>query len=133
MDLLARRVLARDLDCLASRDPGGYGTARGWEHRKERDEAVEKNVEMLSPHLRALWRKTKNLFKGTPDRRYEMFLQYVHENPEQGLELLQDEVEQQLRKWEKSEEKERAEAEEWERLRRHQPKPQPGYDSAVPF
>lgn len=140
MDALASRVVARFL--AESSDPVGYGTQKGWQHRRERDEEVERNVTHLSPHLQTLWRKTKNKFKGTPDRRYEQFLEYVHEHPEEGLEHLDTEVEKQLKKWEKLEEQERAEAAEWEAAIHAKPKatpktrvPMPAtlYDDEVPF
>jgi hypothetical protein len=87
VDPLTSRVLARFLE----RD--GYGTPRGWEHRKERDEAVVVN---MPPHLQALWRKVKHTFKGTPDQRLEQFLQYVHEHEGEEMGILQDEADKQL-------------------------------------
>jgi len=65
--------------------PGGAVTAdrtrsasRGWEHRREADEAVEAN---LSPDERALWRRLKGKWKGTPHARLEKFRQYLHDHP----------------------------------------------------
>jgi hypothetical protein len=54
------------------------GARRGWEHRKEADEAVETN---LSPHEIALWRKMKARWKGTPHARLEAFRHYLHDHP----------------------------------------------------
>ena len=51
---------------------------RGWEHRKEKDEAVLVN---LDPHEIALWERTKAQFKGTPEQRERSFRQYVHDHP----------------------------------------------------
>jgi hypothetical protein len=107
MNCLATRVVARYLDHL------GYGTSKGWLVRKERDQFVEQNIERLEPHLLALWRKMKNKFKGTPDRRYEQFLEYVHEHPGEDIEHLDDLAEATLKKWERDlAKKER----EWERI-----------------
>jgi hypothetical protein len=52
---------------------------RGWEHRREADEAVEVN---LRPDEIALWRKIKARFKGSPHERFEKFRHYVHDHPE---------------------------------------------------
>jgi hypothetical protein len=53
---------------------------RGWEHRREKEEAVLVN---LSPDEIVLWRKIKNRFKGSPHERFEKFKHYVHEHPEE--------------------------------------------------
>jgi hypothetical protein len=109
VDPLTPRVLARFLD------REGYGTPGGWEHRKERDEAVVVNI---PPHLQALWRKTKNKFKGTPEKRLEQFLQYVHEHEGEEMGVLQDEAEAQLAKM----------------IREYERRPQHHYDEGpVPF
>lgn len=54
--------------------------ARGWEHRREADEAVEGN---LSPDERALWRRLKGKWKGTPHARLEAFQKYLHDHPDE--------------------------------------------------
>ncbi len=87
MDPLAPRVLARFLDA--------YGTPRGWEHRKEKEEAVIVN---MPPHLQALWKRVKHNFKGTPERRLEQFLEYVHEHEGEEMGALQDEADKALAK-----------------------------------
>jgi len=87
MDPLAPRVLARFLEA--------YGTGRGWEHRREKEEAVIVN---MPPHLQALWRKTKNQFKGTPEQRLEKFLEYVHEHEGEAMSVLQDEADKAVQK-----------------------------------
>jgi hypothetical protein len=51
---------------------------RGWEHRSEKDEAVEGN---LSPDEVALWRKMKSRWKGSPHARLEKFREYLHDHP----------------------------------------------------
>lgn len=118
MTVLAARIVARYLE--------GIGTPRGWEHRKERDEAVERDIEGISPHLRALWRKLKHQFKGSPARRVELFLEYVHEHPDEGMELLQDKADRDLAKMIKDQEHQH-----WK------PSPEPLYwepgDDGIPF
>jgi hypothetical protein len=54
------------------------GARRGWEHRKEADEAVEVN---LSPDERGLWRKLKGRWRGAPHARLEAFRHYLHDHP----------------------------------------------------
>jgi hypothetical protein len=105
VDPLVSRVLARFLE--------GYGTPHGWEHRKELDEAVTVNI---PPHLQALWRKTKNKFKGTPQRRLEQFEHYVHEHEGEENSVLQDEADAQLARM----------------IREYEHRPQPEYEE-VPF
>lgn len=51
---------------------------RGWEHRKEADEAVVVN---LDPHEVALWEKIKARFKGEPEARLRAFREYVSKHP----------------------------------------------------
>jgi hypothetical protein len=89
VDPLAPHVLARYLE------REGYGTGRGWEHRRELDEAVVVN---LPPHLQALWRKTKHQFKGTPERRLEQFMQYAEEHEGEDMAVLQDDADAALAK-----------------------------------
>ena len=69
------------------------GARRGWEHRRERDEAVVTN---LDPSLVPLWSRMKGSFRGTPHERYEQFLEYVEEHPSEGVEHLQDDVDARL-------------------------------------
>lgn len=85
-----RRALRRRY----SRRFGHYGTYRGAEHRRERDEQVEVNI---PPHLIPLWRRTRRQFRGTPHQRYEQFMQYVHDSGEgEGMAALQDEADEKL-------------------------------------
>jgi hypothetical protein len=56
------------------REPSSY--ARGWEKRRETDERVEQN---LDPREIAAWRRSKALFKGTPDERARKFREYQEE------------------------------------------------------
>jgi len=127
-------------------EPVGYGTPGGWEHRKEREEMVERNIEALAPHLKLLWRKMRNQFRGTPDRRYEQFLEYVEEHPGEDMALLEDDAEKALKKLIRDREKlDRAEEEERKRLEKAEVKrqkelldrlnsqPRPKWDGPVPF
>ena len=49
---------------------------RGWEKRREREEAVTVN---LPADMLPLWERTKAQFKGTPDERRDAFLQFAHD------------------------------------------------------
>jgi hypothetical protein len=103
VDPLTNRVLARFLE------REGYGTPHGWEHRREKDEAVIVN---MPPHLQALWRKVKHNFKGTPEHRLEQFMEYVDEHAGEEMGVLQDEADKQLAKMIRDlERRERQEAE----------------------
>lgn len=62
---------------------------RGWETRRERDERVTEN---LPADLLPLWKRMRNQFKGSPMHRYEMFMQYVEEHEDEGIEALVDEA-----------------------------------------
>ena len=53
---------------------------RGWEHRREKEEAVEVN---LHPEEIPLWRRIKTRFKGTSHERFTKFRHYVHDHPEE--------------------------------------------------
>jgi alkanesulfonate monooxygenase SsuD/methylene tetrahydromethanopterin reductase-like flavin-dependent oxidoreductase (luciferase family) len=106
---LSRRIVARFLE------REGYGTPHGWEYRKEKDEAVLVN---LPPHLQGLWKKNKNLFKGTPERRLEQFQEYVHNLGErETTHFIQEEADNQLERMIKEYE--------------HRPPPEDEYE--VPF
>lgn len=78
------------------------GAIRGWEHRKESDDAVTAN---LDPHELALWEKTKGGFKGSADRRYEAFRDYVHDHPGEVGEALDDLGDAKLRELVKARER----------------------------
>jgi RadC-like JAB domain-containing protein len=62
------------------------GARLGWEHRRERDEAVVAN---LDPALVPLWTRMSGQFRGTPEQRYDAFMQYVHDHPGEENEALQ--------------------------------------------
>lgn len=65
---------------LLARKPREHASyLRGWEHRRESDEAVEVN---LRPDEVALFRKMRARFKGTPHERLEKFRHYLHDHPE---------------------------------------------------
>jgi hypothetical protein len=108
VDALTPRVLARFLE------REGYGTPGGWEHRREREEAVIVN---LPPHLQALWRKTKHQFKGTPERRLEQFLEYAEQHGGEEMGALQDEADAKLEMM----------------IKEYERRPQPQYEDEVPF
>ena len=57
----------------AARQAAAY---RGWEKRREHDEAVTVN---LPADMLPLWEKAKGQFKGSPDERREAFLQFAHD------------------------------------------------------
>lgn len=67
---------------------------RGWEHRKESDEAVEVN---LDPHELALWDRTKSRFKGSPEERLRAFRDYVHDHPDEIYDSLERQSETRLK------------------------------------
>ena len=85
----ACRVVARFLEARSAPHQ------RGWEHRKEKDEFTENNI---PAELRTLWPKLKNKFKGTPDQRYEHFMEYVEEHPNEVSETLEKHSEKQVAK-----------------------------------
>jgi hypothetical protein len=60
---------------------------RGWETRRERTDLASHNV---PPELLPLWERTRWIFKGTPHERFEAFMQYVHERPEDVIPAQQD-------------------------------------------
>src|ERR1700722_16479554 len=62
------------------------GAARGWAHRREKDEWVVQN---LDPALVPLWTRTGSSFRGAPEERYEAFIEYVHDHPGEETEALQ--------------------------------------------
>ncbi len=66
---------------------------RGWETRREREEAVTVN---LAPDEVALWERVKGGLKGTPSRRLEQFEQYAHEHPDEVVVSLQDRADAKL-------------------------------------
>ncbi len=100
MDSLVQRVVDGFLD------RHGKGTSRGWEKRRERDQLVENNIEHMEPHLLTLWRKTKNLFKGDSTQRFERFMDYVHDHPDEGMAAAADAAEKKWKREEKAFEKE---------------------------
>ena len=69
------------------------GARRGWQHRREHDEAVVRN---LDPSLVPLWQRIGGQFRGSPEQRYSDFMQYVHEHPEEGIAATQEESDAKL-------------------------------------
>lgn len=86
VDALTARVVARFLEALTPHQ-------KGWEHRKEKNERV---IRELDPHLQHLWRKMQYQFKGDPEDRAEQFKEYVEEHPGEDMGALQDNVDKQL-------------------------------------
>ena len=74
-----------DEDSVEAQAPSHY---RGWDKRRERDEAVRAN---LDPGLLPLWDRVGKGFKGTPHQRYEAFMRYVHDHPDEVVEAQQGE------------------------------------------
>lgn len=73
---------------------GHYGTRRGAEHAREREEQAEVNI---PPDLLPLWRRTRRQFRGTPHQRYEQFMQYAHDSGErEAMGALQDDADAKL-------------------------------------
>src|SRR5579863_5135940 len=58
------------------REKKGY--LRGWEHRKEAEERVLRELE---PYEIALWQRIGKQFRGGSDARLKAFRQYVHDHP----------------------------------------------------
>jgi hypothetical protein len=66
---------------------------RGWETRREREEAVTVNIE---PGERALFERAKGALKGSPSQRLEKFEQYVHDHQGEVWEALQESADEKL-------------------------------------
>src|SRR5208337_1457640 len=69
------------------------GARRGWEHRREKDEWVVQN---LDPSMVPLWRRIGAQFRGTPGQRYEAFMQYVHDHPNDEMSAIQSNADEWL-------------------------------------
>lgn len=93
------RVMARYLEAVYR----PKGPAKSWEKRKENDEFTEMNIpEELIP----LWKKVKNQFKGDPHSRYEHFMEYYEEHPEEAIYAKMEIADKMLKEQEKQEKKE---------------------------
>jgi hypothetical protein len=66
---------------------------RGWETRRERDEAVTASV---APELLPLWGRVGAAIHGTPQARLEAFEEYVDEHPGEQWEAIQGAADEQL-------------------------------------
>lgn len=95
---LPHRVVARFLQAK-----GPSGPAKGWEKRKENDDFTEQNI---PEELVMLWRKKKDQFKGTPHQRYEKFMEWVEENPEQNMYVQMEYAEKKMKEHARQEKKE---------------------------
>ena len=104
---VAARFVALEMEALTPHQ-------KGWEHRKEKNERV---IRELEPHLQHLWRKMQYQFKGTPEERAEQFKEYVDEHPGEEMGALQDDVDKQLNRM----------------IREFEKRPEPGYSDDVPF
>jgi hypothetical protein len=68
------------------------GAYLGWETRRERDERVQQNI---PPELLPLWERLR-IKGGTPHARFEAFMQYVHDHPDEVLEAQQQDAERRM-------------------------------------
>jgi hypothetical protein len=84
---IARRLL-RVAELLLEANP-----YRGWETRREREEAVTVN---LPPELIPYWERTKAQFKGTPEQRLKAFLDYAHDHPDDAMEAVEHSSDRKL-------------------------------------
>jgi hypothetical protein len=67
---------------------------RGWEKRREREEAAERN---LSPELVPLWRKVRGSVAGrSPDARAEAMTEYAESRPREVAQALQEHAEERV-------------------------------------
>jgi hypothetical protein len=92
------RVLARYLE--AARPPGAQ---KGWETRRENDDFTKQNI---PEEYHLIWEKKKRFFKGDPHSRYEQFMEWLQENPEQNIYVQMDDADKYLKEREKEEKKE---------------------------
>lgn len=86
----ARGGEAAEDEANDSRSVAGY---RGWERRRERDEFAAQN---LDPEHLPLWRRIGGQFKGTPHERFERFVEYTEEHPEEVAGAQQEEADAKL-------------------------------------
>jgi len=76
---------------MMSRSSSAY---RGWEHRRERDQAVEGN---LPADLVPLWRKVKRGLRCTTSHDcYQAMMHYAHEHPGEDVVALAEDAERDL-------------------------------------
>lgn len=68
---------------------------KGWETRREREQAVTVNI---PPDLMSLWNRVKYQFKGTPEERLKAFLEYAHHHQDEGVQFLQTDADRKLNK-----------------------------------
>jgi len=71
-----------------SDDHAGHSRAafKGWHRRREKSERVVQNI---PPDYEPLWRRVGGHFRhGTPHQRYEAFMQYAEEHPDEVVEAL---------------------------------------------
>lgn len=95
-----RRVIAYSYDRRAEAERTAEleelaNAYKGWETRREREEAVTVN---LPPDLLPLWNRVKYQFKGTPAKRLREFLEYAHNHGGEGIDALQGEADKKLQK-----------------------------------
>jgi hypothetical protein len=77
----------------SARSLGGYRAA---ETRAEREGRATSDIEAMDPALLPLWNRTKRNFKGTPHERYERFLEYAEEHPDEVTESVHEASEAKL-------------------------------------
>jgi hypothetical protein len=71
----------------AARSLGGYRAA---ETRAEREGRATSDIEAMDPALLPLWNRVKGRFKGSPHERYQRFLEYAEEHPDEVTESVQE-------------------------------------------
>jgi hypothetical protein len=71
------------------------GARRGWEHRKEADEAVAVNLDACELDA---WDRLKSTFRGTPEERLEAFRQVLHDDSRLALECQEAKAEAAVRR-----------------------------------
>lgn len=75
--------------CVGKPRASGATQRKGWERRRENEDRVLVN---LAPEHHALWKRTRGMFKGSPEERAEQFQRYVEEHGGEVVESLQDEA-----------------------------------------
>lgn len=91
--LVRQRIRDAAARALAS-GPASVRAHRGWETRRERDDAVTVN---MPAELLSLWRRVgASIGGGTPHERYENFMRYAEEHPSEAVQSMQDAADAKL-------------------------------------
>ena len=94
MSDLTERVVRRYVEAVYR----PRGPAKMWERIRENDDFTKQNI---PEEYHLLWEKVKRQFKGDPHSRYEHFMEWVEENPDENTFLLMEQAEKEQRKWER--------------------------------